>query len=147
MTFEKLHDGIEFNCMDQTGIVDDLSNHFVRFVHHHIVCVHEFRSPCEEGRKVFTFPPSNKQECMRRTASIYRLNNNREHIRKHLEIISGFVRKFRFPYVCIFRIDQPEARVWDTSNGRPEQHWSLMKSDVFGIEHLDIREIIPSEDF
>jgi len=146
MTFEKLHDGLDYSCMDQPQIKDDTSNHFVRAVMHPYVCIHEFSSYAERGKMSYFPKPSKRQECMRRTVSVYLLNNNQAAIKQHLAVVGGIVGAFRFPFVCVFRISSPEAKVWNTSSEKNPAHRSLMKSDDFDLAHMDLVKIVPTDD-
>jgi hypothetical protein len=149
MTFEKLHDGLEFDCLDQKGIEEDLTNFYVRGVGHNVVCIHSFNSSFEDGVKL-RYPLQGKRgPCQYRCTSISLLANNRVAVKEYFAGLKGISPqiKFRFPYLCTFKLTNSSAKIWETGTAYNPYHRSLMKSDQFCLADLDISAIVRLEDF
>jgi len=149
MNFKTLHQELDFNCMDEAGIEDDTTNHFVRGTNHSVACIHQFSSNQELGKQP-RWPLNDKREkCQWRCVSINLLRDNRDEVRRHYVRIRGFSPQVKplSPYLCIFRFLKATAKVWDTATDRNPSHRSLMKSDEFVFADMEIVDIVPAGQF
>jgi hypothetical protein len=148
MSYNKLHEGLACNCLEQAGVTDNVDGDFVRSIPKRFLSMDHMMSYYEQRRTPRTPIDSDKVRCKWRCLSSNKLDNNRVQIKEHYQSIKAAAPMgFEFEYVCIFRLRTGTAKVWPTPNGRQPSHHSLLKSDDFDLSSLDIDEIVPFEDF
>lgn len=151
MAFKRLHEGLDHNCLEQTGIKDDFENYYVRGVPRRYVCVSHFDSKYER-EDVPNYPLNTKKaNCMWRCVSVNLLgedlNGDRAELQQHYDRISGLAPKAEFAFLCIFKMSKDTAKVWDTATDKNPTHYSLIKADEFDLGDIEIADVIRLEDF
>ncbi len=147
MTFNDLHEGHEFDCLQQNDIDYDLTNLFVRGIHHQLACVHSFNSNKQDMTPLRYQLNGKYDHCRYRCVSINLLSNNKDTVRQFYEMAAGISPKLDFPFLCVFRVSKATAKIWNTASKRNPSHRSMVKADQFDLSDVEIVDIISRGSF
>jgi hypothetical protein len=154
MTFNDLHNDIEegCDCLSQKPLSQNPEASFVRAIKKRTVSPEDFRSHRERNIRMRIAARGCSTECQYRGVSMNKLDNNAAAIRSYWEAVSlisprGVRRASSNKFVCAFSIKEEAGKIWDTSNNKPEAHYTLLKADAFSLELISVKEVIPVSQF
>ncbi len=142
MTFDQLHEGIEnvCNCLENNGEVsENTSDTFARRVKNKPPELSDFASYYQEKQ------PCRKTDCktvcQHRTVSANKIDEHNEEVLKlkWLEFLRFKPKASKI--FCKFKLKENAGLVWHTPNGKQPCHYSILKSDEFTMEHLELIDV------
>lgn len=142
MTFEKLHMGIEHDCISFSGVCENTSDVFVRLVWNVPPSEDDFRSYEEEGK--IRNGDGHQNVCNHRGVSMNKVDtNNEERVKRAFTALVKNKRRLP-PVWCKFRIGLNAGKVWYKPSTTPDtgdSHHNLMKCDQFSIDKIHVLDL------
>jgi hypothetical protein len=140
MTFDKIHAGISFSCVDSCD--ENTSDTFVRAMSQRDVTEACFLSKWEEG----SFRPwRNADECCRlRGVSVSMLIDNvngaalLERALRIKKAVGEVKPQSKYTHFCKFKLKEAAGKIEETRTKTNPAHHTLYKADDFGLEKLEI---------
>jgi hypothetical protein len=141
MTFNALHKDLDCDCLADSGIVENTSDTFVRWVKAAPPVLDDFDSMHELGAQ----PKKNDCDnlCRLRGVSINIANQESEPVIKaqwaeYTRFRPRLPRTF-----CKFKLKSGAGKVWKTPTKTFPYHYELLKSDQFCMEMINLIEVSP----
>lgn len=149
-TFDKLHEKIEFNCIDEDCIEPDESV-FLRGIRDadiqdEKIAESGFLSNWEDkkGKIKRKYMSNKKDACMRKGVSITKLDSNEDEFIEKL-LGANKANNKNFSHFCKFRMTKETGRILYTPNDNDKNHHTLYKCDNFSVNTVEIIEVIKIE--
>lgn len=143
-TFELLHAGKarRCKCIDDPSISENLIDSFARRVGNDPPVILDFQSFEEEKRPLNAKRPNCRIKCKYAGVSITRIYPENEQI-----VLERWADVARYKpraknVVCKFRFRLGAGRIWPTPSTNDQDHFTLLKSDEFSINHLEVESVL-----
>ncbi len=141
MTFDALHKDLNCDCLADSSIVENTSDSFVRWVEADPPALEDFNSYYENE-----MPPKADDcdyLCKHRGVSIHKADGKNEaSIKQQWAEYTKF--KPRLPRLyCKFSLKSGAGKMWKTPTRSFPYHYTLLKSDQFCMELVNLIEVSP----
>lgn len=143
MTFEKVHEGLDCNCIEFEGSAENTTDSFAHRVRNMRPKKRDFDSYYESGIPLRGDSPSDKYKCMHRGVSINKVDSSNEALIKEAWAEEIQIKP-RLPSIyCKFRLKPDAGLVWPTPSSDESRvdgpsHHTLLKCDDFSTSYLEI---------
>lgn len=142
MTFNDLHKDLSCDCLADNSIAENTFDTFARRVRDAPPSLNDFASNYEKGHP--TRQDDCEYLCKHRGVSINKVKDEYSEISLRSNWFAAVQFKPRSPRMyCKFSLKKDTGKVWNKTSKSDPSHCTLLKSDQFTIEMIDIIEVSP----